>query len=370
MTLATLLSVTSLLALAVSSLPILLDPKLISAEMQDSAQVVFRLRPSHPDDFYRDVRMDIGPTSAAADNGYLSFDAVHGPTIAESLVPFGQRVTSVIGSGDEVPTVHNLPDLATKYGKADFLTFASTLFFIFSCAIALLALACVGLRLYVIKHLHTQILWSRKAWQSLPYVEKHAVLSSYRRNSDTGAAIAVTQSILNEKCEAPPYLNARSSALLSYVSTTTSDNLEEDSEDEKFHDALDILPSLGMQDLPSPDSLSRNLSLPPITTALDPTPDDRPTPPQACVHPAIDPEAHEPPVRPSWSVRVTSSIPIPPSTPLIHPRSRAYRAVPEFDIALAMQLRPGRGIGADPAWMVRFLMAIFGWFAVALTGNQ
>lgn len=357
MTLATFLSV-PLLALVVSSLPILPDPELMSAEMQDSAQVVFHLPSSHPDDFHRDALLNIRPTSAAADNGYLSFDAVHGPTIVEGLGPFGQRIKTVINSGDEVPTTHNLPDLVTEYGKADFLTSASTLFLIFSCAIALLTLACVGLRLYAIKHLHTQILWSHKAWQSLPRVEKHAVLSSCRRNSGTGSAIAVTQSILNEKSEEPPYFSARASALLSHVSVTASDDLEEDSEDEKFHDALDI---------PSP---SRDLSLPPITMALDPTPDDRSTPPQACVHTTIDPEAPEPPARPSWSVRVASSVPAPLLSPLIHPRSRAYRAVPEFDIALAMQLRPGRGVGADPAWMVRFLMAIFGWFAVALTGNQ
>ncbi|KAF8804466.1 hypothetical protein BYT27DRAFT_7106581, partial [Phlegmacium glaucopus] len=32
-----------------------------------------------------------------------------------------------------------------------------------------------------------------------------------------------------------------------------------------------------------------------------------------------------------------------------------------LDIALAVQLRPGLGVGADPAWMVRFLMSMFGW---------
>jgi hypothetical protein len=309
--------------------------------------------------------------SAAQSNGYLSFDTEHGPTIAEGLVPPGQRITSVISSGDEVPITRNLPDLVNKYGKADLLTSVSTLFLIFSCAVALLALACVCLRLYAIKHLHTQILWSHKVWQSLPHVEKHAVLSSCRTNPDTGTAIAIKQSILNEKSEDLPWcFSTRASPLLSYVSIITSDDLQEDLGEENFHDALDVLPSLSVQDLPSPDSPSRYLSLPPIATALDPTEDDRFTPPQACVHQAIDPEARELPACHPWSVRVVSSIPAPPSSPLNHPRSRAYRAVPEFDIALAMQLRPGRGVGADPAWMVRFLMAIFGWFAVALTGNQ
>jgi len=40
-----------------------------------------------------------------------------------------------------------------------------------------------------------------------------------------------------------------------------------------------------------------------------------------------------------------------------------------LDIALAMQLRPGLGLGADPAWMVRFLMSMFGWFAILISGR-
>ncbi|KAM6501042.1 hypothetical protein JOM56_004056 [Amanita muscaria] len=40
-----------------------------------------------------------------------------------------------------------------------------------------------------------------------------------------------------------------------------------------------------------------------------------------------------------------------------------------IDVALAMQLRPGFGVGADPAWMVRFLMSVFGWFAIMIAGR-
>ena len=42
---------------------------------------------------------------------------------------------------------------------------------------------------------------------------------------------------------------------------------------------------------------------------------------------------------------------------------------PEIDIALAMQLRPGLGEGADAAWLVRFLMGVFGWVTVVVSGN-
>ncbi|KAL6304676.1 hypothetical protein BKA93DRAFT_825567 [Sparassis latifolia] len=51
-------------------------------------------------------------------------------------------------------------------------------------------------------------------------------------------------------------------------------------------------------------------------------------------------------------------------------RRHAYRApIPELDIAFALQLRPGLGLGADPAWLVRFLMAMFGWMTVLLGGG-
>jgi hypothetical protein len=48
---------------------------------------------------------------------------------------------------------------------------------------------------------------------------------------------------------------------------------------------------------------------------------------------------------------------------------RRMRGLP-IEIALAMQMRPGLGVGADPAWMVRFLMAMFGWFAIMIAGRD
>ncbi|KAJ3808801.1 hypothetical protein F5876DRAFT_78376 [Lentinula aff. lateritia] len=49
--------------------------------------------------------------------------------------------------------------------------------------------------------------------------------------------------------------------------------------------------------------------------------------------------------------------------------AKRHPARSPIDIALAMQLRPGLGLGADPAWMVRFLMAMFGWFVVLISGS-
>lgn len=71
----------------------------------------------------------------------------------------------------------------------------------------------------------------------------------------------------------------------------------------------------------------------------------------------------------SSPIDALTAAPIASLTPARRPRS--YRSpMPEFDLALAMQLRPGLGIGADPAWMVRFLMAMFGWFTVLLTSKE
>ncbi|KAJ4477539.1 hypothetical protein J3R30DRAFT_3404860 [Lentinula aciculospora] len=56
------------------------------------------------------------------------------------------------------------------------------------------------------------------------------------------------------------------------------------------------------------------------------------------------------------------------STSISKPTKR-HPARSPIDIALAMQLRPGLGLGADPAWMVRFLMAMFGWFVVLISGS-
>ncbi|KAF9553778.1 hypothetical protein CPC08DRAFT_727661 [Agrocybe pediades] len=55
-----------------------------------------------------------------------------------------------------------------------------------------------------------------------------------------------------------------------------------------------------------------------------------------------------------------------PDSLVPRPSVRAIVRSP-VDIALAMQLRPGLGAGADPAWMVRFLMAMFGWLAVVVS---
>jgi hypothetical protein len=44
-------------------------------------------------------------------------------------------------------------------------------------------------------------------------------------------------------------------------------------------------------------------------------------------------------------------------------------AAAAVDLALAMQLRTGFGATADAAWLIRFVMALFGWMAVLVGGG-
>jgi hypothetical protein len=44
--------------------------------------------------------------------------------------------------------------------------------------------------------------------------------------------------------------------------------------------------------------------------------------------------------------------------------TRTGSAAAAVDLALAMQLRTGLGVTADAAWLIRFVMAVFGWVAV------
>ena len=102
--------------------------------------------------------------------------------------------------------------------------------------------------------------------------------------------------------------------------------------------------------------------------------------------PLPDHHAQQPPTNlpPSWSIRASESQPlsIPGAyvfDPLPSPFSgsttetgevtrRPYNERnPEIDIALAMQFRPGLGEGADAAWLVRFLMGVFGWVTVMVS---
>ncbi|KAJ7202430.1 hypothetical protein C8J57DRAFT_1543254 [Mycena rebaudengoi] len=75
----------------------------------------------------------------------------------------------------------------------------------------------------------------------------------------------------------------------------------------------------------------------------------------------------------SASVGESSALKSPPTQQQLTKRAspaggRTQRS--PLDVALAMQLRPGMGVGAEGAWLVRFLMSFFGWFAVLVAGGR
>ncbi|KAI9438309.1 hypothetical protein H4582DRAFT_1954147 [Lactarius indigo] len=65
---------------------------------------------------------------------------------------------------------------------------------------------------------------------------------------------------------------------------------------------------------------------------------------------------------PAWAMMVPDE----------QPRTGAHTgnaAAAAVDLALAMQLRTGVGMTADAAWLMRFVMALFGWVAVLVGGS-
>ncbi|KAG6853523.1 hypothetical protein C0991_003518 [Blastosporella zonata] len=124
-------------------------------------------------------------------------------------------------------------------------------------------------------------------------------------------------------------------------------------------------------DAPSDESLTKHeqpLTRPttPHLGTLDSLPGSFPVSPSpfpvALPNDTIAPSTSSADSSPSKSATRYRAVVVPSTTRLRTPRSA-------IDIALAMQLRPGLGAGADPAWMVRFLMAMFGWFAILVSGD-
>ncbi|KIM92440.1 hypothetical protein PILCRDRAFT_810491 [Piloderma croceum F 1598] len=298
---------------------------------------------------------------------------------------------------------------------------------LFSCVAALLGLLFVSLALYVAIAIRARTRASRDAWEMLQRDEK-------QMNDDAGwddgpsrekseilvelepQLLEVQESLLFNTdfsqlnpqytlVDVRPSEDVYAPDLITFedVSVVDSHSSDDDEGPDDFHDAssdpptpvFDTVPELTLSHLPEDNSD------PPIPS-LTVTPRSFSTiiPNSPCRRPLQTRELNSSPIsRPAWSLRAgedtslfvpspsassctislsTPSQTLPPSSSANSlsitapvPRRRAYRfPVPEFDIALAMQLRPGLGIGADPAWMVRFLMAMFGWFTVLLTSKK
>jgi hypothetical protein len=179
----------------------------------------------------------------------------------------------------------------------------------------------------------------------------------------------------------------------SFVFPSPSAVSEDDSD---FYEAL--------SNSPSPTPLSTHSSDDPRLPTICPSLPTPPTTPKPLPFQIRDMNIHVDKekthtTRPAWSIRASDAPPLgiasttkpskqsptsntktspSPTTSTSEPKSLApissrrgsYVSMLAFDLALAMQLRPGTGIGADPAWMVRYLMAMFGWFAILMAGRN
>jgi hypothetical protein len=294
-----------------------------------------------------------------------------------------------------------------------------------SCVVALVAFLGISLALYIVAVLRSRAVESQNAWEMVPRVENQTI----EQNGCDDDLSGEPSHVLSDS--KPQHLGVLESLLFD-ADTSSSDSQHPLMYDELDKD-IDTPDLITFDDPPAVDDNQSDEEEPedfydtysdPLTPVLDLGPEitfsrpsedhsDPPVPslvvaPQLSStpiprSPARRPQMRElnssPISRPAWSLRAAEDtslclpspsassrslsppspvqpLPLSPSNDTLSiavpvPRRRGYRsAIPEFDIALAMQLRPGLGIGADPAWMVRFLMAMFGWFTVLLTGKK
>ncbi|KAH8112389.1 hypothetical protein DFH11DRAFT_489549 [Phellopilus nigrolimitatus] len=251
-----------------------------------------------------------------------------------------------------------------------------------SCVISFLALCCVAASLYIVEMLRKSVLQSPAAWDILPQIEKSAVERSGQSNDVSHVSREPVQD--SEKAPMPGALTINT-RLLRIPSHTS---LRESMSEKMSLDSIDPGDDLNEKffDVESSDDDSPYTT--PSVTPVD-LPSDLSTPSPAGTAPANDSPLIYPPEMseasatawPSWSVRATeakqrtvettSSVGSRAVVPggAREGQRRAFYAMPELDAALAMQLRPGLGLGADAAWLVRFVMALFGWCAVLMSGG-
>ncbi|KAL1939546.1 hypothetical protein VTO73DRAFT_9857 [Trametes versicolor] len=288
-----------------------------------------------------------------------------------------------------------------------------------SCIAAFLSMLCIGAGIYALTHLRSCMLKSDLAWDILPRLERRVGLDGPDDLSagggdgggntprpskprlltgDTLLPALILDEKLNEKTDGGSDIDAESAV-----------DPEEKFEDAPEHSLLFLDPDLPPAYDDDDDGAAKP-ALPQIVIDdvhadpdLLPLPDHaRPTPfATPLASPAPSPiQMRELPASPSskplWSLRAADApalglsgsgsptrAPSPgPQLPgalfsdeemmvevqRVQPSSRPRPRQP-LDIAFALQLRPGLGLGADSAWLVRFLMTMFGWMTVLIGGS-
>lgn len=262
---------------------------------------------------------------------------------------------------------------AIPEGHAD--TFATPLVVILvgSCALALMAVGCIALFLYI-----TEVL-RRSAFQSLQGFLSHApnnlvttseqskvALSSPRLITDLEKALSIDETCIE-------YDTARKStedreefqvADSPGPASSYDDVIVADEEAKSLDQESGVVP---LSTIPSPARLVAEP--PPFLPQVETFSDDIAVPGGLPLRGDTMQELDTP--RPSWSLRASeASALLRASDERERRRGYGQFTVPGLDAALAMQLRPGFGMGADAAWLVRFVMALFGWCAILMSGSD
>lgn len=295
-----------------------------------------------------------------------------------------------------------------------------------SCIAALLAVLCVGVGLYAYNRVNYLMVKSGLAWDILPQLERRVGLDMPSDDNATGGAHVPEKRRLIYDAPLPP-LNVvdekLSDDLDEKIVLIDIGDSDLDDSDEKFHDVpehsllffdSDLLPQYELKEqvprivveehddpdlLPLPEVHS-NQSTPfstPLRTPMR-SPLASPTRSPARRAPQMREMQSSPTLssKPLWSIRAAdapalglsgpsssspthfrSESPTPilpgalysddaPEVQVQRPRQRTPRQ--PLDIAFALQLRPGLGLGADSAWIVRFMMAMFGWMTFFIGG--
>ncbi|ETW77073.1 hypothetical protein HETIRDRAFT_411470 [Heterobasidion irregulare TC 32-1] len=375
----------SFLALVVTARPIVpnddsFDSAYVRpAEVQNAVQAIFvsRFKDSVPDclncdedDFHirltsaqeQDAylsQLDVGAVKALVplgDNGVLSedekrlYEMLGGSETLEDVEGDGwplavsEHATSdvsaspevVDGRGSELSAAEEIVDSETPPESVMIPNLPATttsrplLVLAFSCTVALLAVFCVGAFLYILQTTRRQILACRTAWDLLPHLEKQQAGRFLPSFTDEKQEIVTITSVSSDTLL--DSINEKVGDLIDFGDpATVPDGQVNDSSHDTHSPSFNELSTLTanplLVPLPASPSSSPHRSVVEITTDVDPHTGTR-----------VD---------------------------LVHRPAAAPRML---DFALAMQLRPGLGIGADPAWLVRFLMAFFGWVAVLVGG--
>ncbi|KAH9886315.1 hypothetical protein C8Q73DRAFT_769327 [Cubamyces lactineus] len=329
------------------------------------------------------------------------------------------------------PSQEPSPEDYPSIGLANFYTSPPLIVIAVSCLAAFLSLLCIGVGLYALTHLQSFMLKSNLAWDILPKLERRVGLDGPDHiHVHTGTAIQQPEKrrLLPANAPLPPpaeLQDEKDDRFLADEPSSDEEDLDEKFEDAQEHSLLFLdtdlppqyspkpeVPRIVIEDhadpdlLPLPDVPTASGQSTPFSTPLGSTgPLASPTRSPARRTAQMRELQSSPTTasKPLWSLRaadapalgltVASSSPSTPAqvrtaspapqlpgalfaddAPELNmvevPRPRTRTPRQPLDIAFALQLRPGLGLGADSAWIVRFLMTMFGWMTVLIGAGR